>query len=381
MDKKKILKKILSIANKMIPKKDIILFDSYPDFCDNSYALYKYIIGNRKDLYGKYQLIWAKHGHTGGGLDINTKTIEKKSLKGIMTFLRAKYIVSTHGYFTGVYSGVGQKQINLWHGCGYKNLTVQDRGWRGDYNIVTANPYQKLYSEFFSIDAKNVFITGYPRNDLLFETHDALSKLGVDKAKYGKIILWMPTYRKATQGHEGIDGDEKSFVASNLTNVQAVALNNILLANNILMIVKTHPMEYSSLKNLEGYSNIFCISSQQLQDKCVQLYELLTESDTLLSDYSSLVVDYLLLNKPIVMVLSDKQEYQESRGFVFSPIEDYFPGPVITNLKDLLAYISNPDQTDIKWEEKRTRLTDFFHKYKDGDSSKRVAELFWGKIN
>lgn len=226
-----------------------------------------------------------------------------------------------------------------------------------------------------------MFITGYPRNDLLFETHDALSKLGVDKSKYGKIILWMPTYRKATQGHEGIDGNEKSFVASNLTNTQAVALNTILLAKNILMIVKTHPMEYSSLKNLEGYSNIFCISSQQLQDKGVQLYELLTESDTLLSDYSSLVVDYLLLDKPIVMVLSDKKEYQESRGFVFSPIEEYFPGPVITNLKDLLAYISAPEQIDIIWEERRTRLTNFFHKYKDGDSCKRVTELFWGKIN
>lgn len=97
-------------------------------------------------------------------------------------------------------------------------------------------------------------------------------------------------------------------------------------------------------------------------------------------NYSSFAVDYLLLDKPIVMVLSDKQEYQESRGFVFSSIEDYFPGPVITNLKDLLAYISDSAQTDIKWEEKRTRLMDFFHKYKDGDSSKRVVELFWGEI-
>ena len=63
MDKKKILKELLSIVNKMIPKKDIILFDSYPDFCDNSYALYKYIIDNRRELYGKYQIIWAKHGN------------------------------------------------------------------------------------------------------------------------------------------------------------------------------------------------------------------------------------------------------------------------------------------------------------------------------
>lgn len=54
-------------------------------------------------------------------------------------------------------------------------------------------------------------VTSLPRNDLLFEKSDSLLKLGIDEQRYNKIILWLPTYRKATHNHEGIDGNLDCF--------------------------------------------------------------------------------------------------------------------------------------------------------------------------
>ena len=376
-------KKLITALNKIIPKKNIILFDSYPNFSDNSYALYQYIIKERKDMMENYRLVWVKNGSAnldGVNLSTETQVVEKKSIKGIWIFLQSKYVISTHGYFMDVKSGNGQKQINLWHGCGYKDLPPEDRGYRGDYNIVTSYMHKKLYSEFFLIDEKNVFITGYPRNDILFNKYEGLQKFNVDKSQYKKIIFWMPTYRKATQGHNGIDGSTSSFVSSNLTRNECEQMNDVLKNNEFFMIAKLHPMEYSTLDVMKGLSNIKCISSQDFENSGVQLYELLTESDALLCDYSSLVIDYLLLDRPIVMVLSDLKEYKESRGFVFHPIEDYFPGPIVGSLSDMIQYLNNADEIDSQWISKRHELRNLFHSYQDQNSSQRVVKMIWEEL-
>lgn len=374
-------KKILTYLNRLIPKRKIILFDSFPNICDNSYALYEYIINNRSDICNTYNLVWAKNGYVNLEklkISSNTTVIEKKSLKGVLTFLQAKYIISTHGYFMNVKSGKGQTQVNLWHGCGYKDLPLKDRGYRGDMTIVTSNTHKKLYSEFFMISEKNVFITGYPRNDVLFKKCTALEKLNIHKDEYKQVILWMPTYRKATQGHDGIDGKVNSLISSSLTNKECALLNKTLNKNKILMIAKLHPMESSSLDRMQNLSNVRCITSQNLQDFGVQLYELLSVSDALLCDYSSLVVDYLLLDKPIAMVLSDMKEYKENRGFVFDPITDYFPGPIISSLDDLITYLNDFEKINNGWIKKRTEIKNMMHEYQDDESSKRVTKLIWG---
>lgn len=378
-----IRKRLISFLNKIIPKKNIILFNSFPDFCDNSYALYQYILKKRRDILENYRIVWAVNSVfniTGITLSANTQVIEKKSIKGIWIFLHSKYVISTHGYFMDIKSANGQKQINLWHGCGYKDLPPEERGYRGDFNIVISNIHKKLYSEFFLIEEKNVFITGYPRNDVLFNKYSSLQKLNVDKTNFKKIVLWMPTYRKATQGHNGIDGNLSSFVSSNLSKAECKELNSVLRNNEYLMVAKLHPMEYTTLGAMKGLSNIKCISSKELENSGVQLYELLTESDVLLCDYSSLVIDYLLLDQPIAMVLSDMKEYKESRGFVFYPVENYFPGPIIANLQEMIQYLNNINEIDSKWISKRLELKNLFHYYQDQNSSQRVAKLIWEEL-
>ena len=87
-----------------------------------------------------------------------------------------------------------------------------------------------------------------------------------------------------------------------------------------------------------------------------------------------------MLQKPVVMVMSDIQEYKNSRGFVFKNIKDYLPGPIITNTESLTDYFMDADKVNERWAEKRNQLSRTFHDNLDGNSCERVCNLIFGKI-
>ena len=140
-------------------------------------------------------------------------------------------------------------------------------------------------------------------------------------------------------------------------------------------------MDAKAFDNVRGFSNIMTVTNTMLAEAGVQLYELMAETDALLSDYSSVVIDYLMLQKPVVMVMSDMREYESSRGFVFDNIRDYLPGPIITNAKSLIDYFVESDRIDEQWEEKRNQLSKIFHDNLDGNSCERVCNLIFGTGN
>lgn len=384
MNKTRLLQNMMIFTNRIIKKKNIILFNSYPAYSDNSKALYEYIMDNRPDIAKKYRIIWGQEKGAVIPKDMKQYEIEvvnKKSLRGIFTFLYAKYVFSTHGYFPGVRSGNGQVQINLWHGCGYKTITDADRIYRGDINTVTGSIYVTIHEKVFDMDKGTVYPTGLPRNDVLFADKTVMSKLDIDKKKYKKIYIWMPTYRKANEGHDAVDGSVDAFTISSMTHEELSQLNETIQKLEMLLIVKPHPMDAKAFDNVSGFSNIMTVTNSMLAEAGVQLYELMAETDALLSDYSSVVIDYLMLQKPVVMVMSDMREYESSRGFVFDNIRDYLPGPIITNAKSLIDYFVESDRIDEQWKEKRNRLSKIFHDNLDGNSCERVCNLIFGTGN
>lgn len=384
MNKSLLLKDILGLTDKIVPKRSIILFNSYPAYSDNSRVLYEYILKNRPDITKKYKIIWGQEKGDAIPKELShcsIETIDKKSLKGIYTFLSAKYVFSTHGYFPGVKSGNGQVQVNLWHGCGYKSITDADRIYRGDINTVTGSIYVPIHEKVFDMKQGTVYPTGLPRNDLLFTDREVMPKLGINKKKYKKIYIWMPTYRKANEGHKEVDGKADAFTISTMTHDELDLLNKTLKSLDVLLIVKPHPMDAKAFSNVSGFSNIETITNAEFKNVGVQLYELMAETAALISDYSSVVIDYLMLQKPVVMVMSDIHEYENSRGFVFENIKDYLPGPIITNTKSLIDYFMESDLIDEQWTEKRNYLSRIFHDNLDGNSCERVCDLIFGKAS
>lgn len=382
MKRAKILQQLMIGMNKILPKRNLIIFNSYPAYSDNSFALYEYIMKSREDITQQYEILWGQKPEEAIPAHLAKypiKAFDKKTIGGIWKFLTAKYVFTSHGYFPGVESGNGQVQINLWHGCGYKSMTEADSIYRGDMSPVTGTVYVPIHAREFHMQPGTVFPTGLPRNDTLFHHHNALVRLGIPVDSYTRIDIWMPTYRKAKEGHDETDGEVDAFTISSMQKQELLRLNEILARKQELLIVKPHPMDAKTFENIHGFSNLMTITNEMLQKAGVQLYELLPETSALLSDYSSVVIDYLLLQKPVVMVMSDVEDYRNTRGFVFEDLEAHVPGPMITNLDGLLDYFEHSEIIDGQWKNQRDHLTHLFHDHIDDRSCERVCDLIFGK--
>ena len=380
---KTIAKRVLTALNHMIPKGNIILLGSFPPFRDNAFALYQYILHNRKDIISHYQIYWAQENVPQEVVNIYVKSgnyIDKNSPKGIWLFLRARYVISTHGFFTDVYPGRGQLQINLWHGNGYKVIPPRDRVYRGDFSIGTSMLFLPIIAEKFEISPDNVWITGLPRNDNLFHPGGELMKLAKGKT-YKRTILWMPTYRKALFNHTGVDGNTDVFGLKTFLENDLYEFDKWLSEKNIILLIKPHPMDELSEAKVESTNNIVFFTNQTVEDLHIDLYSLLAETDALISDYSSVVVDYLLTDKPIGIVCADLEEYKSNRGFVLNPVQDYLPGPIIQSRVELKQFIVSIDEESEIMKQKRLYLKNLFHKYQDDHSSERVCNMIFGEIN
>ena len=373
--------KILNLLNKIVPKKNIILFSSFPDFDDNAYQIYIYIRSNRRDLTEKYNLIWLVNDESSiyDNKEIESfDWIRKKSIKGIFYYLVSKYVVYTHGYAYRAKSGNGQIHINVWHGCGYKKGEENHSNQLGDMAFISSDVYRKSSSEAFFLSENKIYTLGIPRNDLLFHKINSLALLGVDRNHYSKIFIWMPTYRKRKKEFgTKTDGNVESFGISAIDDMQVKKLNNLLVEKKYLLLIKPHPMD--SVPTGRESSNIVYITNDIIKKSGTMLYNILPETDILISDYSSVVIDYMLLNKPIAMAFSDEDSYEKTRGLIFTPLEEYLPGPILHEFDELFDYFDNCDYYNEKWKGKREELTDFFHKYRDGNSCKRIVDFIWGE--
>jgi len=389
------LKKFINFVNKIIPKKNIILFNSFPDISGNALMLYRYIVMHHQELLQKYKIIWTINQkdklEARKTLDKFSdfrqyKIYKKKSISGIFQYCSSKYIITTHNYITGISTCGKQKHFNLWHGMPFKTIgkQIENSGSgdtiQADYTLATSNVFQDIMAKSFGISKEHVMITGQPCNDVLFSENNSLSRLNIDKEKYQTIILWMPTYRKSILGSIREDGDSTAFGVMQIVEQYFSEFIMLLKESNILMIIKPHPMD--AINDLQVPTNdyIKILNNNDLDVAGVMLYELLAECDVLFTDYSSVVIDYLNLERPMAFVCADLQAYTANRGFFFEPITDYLPGEIITDYQQLKYYIKNIDVINDKWQEKRKSLNRLFNQYSDSLSSQRVYEyIFYHK--
>ena len=120
-------------------------------------------------------------------------------------------------------------------------------------------------------------------------------------------------------------------------------LNRFLQETSSLLIVKIHPMDALQQVNFEKFSNLMIIKPQDFQE---QLYPLLGASHYLLTDYSSVWVDYSILRRPIGFVMNDIEEYRNSRGLTIDNLDKKLPGTIIDTYQKLTEFISNPPEFD-----------------------------------
>ncbi|AVQ27310.1 glycosyl transferase [Fusobacterium ulcerans] len=374
----KIIKKFMILLDKFIPKSNIIIFNSFIELTDNSFAIYKYL----KEKLPAYKYIWItenKSINSNKRENSRTKIYPKISLAGIYYFLRSKYIFTTHGLYSNFSSNKNRKIINLWHGMPLKPIGNLDKRTnktietKYDMIIATSELFQCFMAKAFNIDINKVIITGQPRNDLLYEETDFFCKINLKKEKFKKILMWMPTFRKSIVDSESSWAKDGKYVENYISILpfsKLSNLNKLLEKKQFLLILKLHPFDILQEEKFKEFTNIIILKNEDLENIDEHLYPLLGTTDALITDYSSVWIDYEILNKPIFFAIHDYEEYKNTRGLLFEDFINISPYPVIDTYEKFIGFLENYENIDMNNRE----FTNKYNKYKDNKSCERIIK-------
>ncbi|WP_336778146.1 CDP-glycerol glycerophosphotransferase family protein [Pantoea sp. USHLN256] len=375
----RLVKRVLSLINYLIPKNNTkVVFKSRPDFSGNARALYEYININHKD---KYKLVWITDGST--KLPIDATVVNSGSLSALKEYVTAKYIVTTHNEMIGIKSA-NQSYISLWHGMPLKKICYlgeYDHEGMEDYSsyrIASSELMRSIISACFREKANNVFITGQPRNDYLF---DMIKSNGIFESinKNKKIILYMPTFRENQEALNYSDG--KGINCDNFLRVDDFELeiiNRFLMENNAHLVIKLHPYEEKALVNIDFGTNITLMTTSILRKHDMDVNHLMARANILISDYSSAYFDFMMLNRPMVFLIPDVEAYSSSRGgFTLEPVSFWMPGAHVDTLHALLDELDKLLSGNDRFEYKRKEICEIINLHKDKNNSERVFRQFF----
>ena len=377
---------IISVS-KFIPgkieEKLILLGGSGGDaFIGNTKYLYKFL--ERNSDYRVYYVVKSKKLKKELEKQ-NIDTLYAYSLETVKKLRKAHYIFVTHGLGDIIPIKFSPQTIfvQTWHGVQNKKLTTKYKKQKTPkwvkflgLNTENKNIYdyfltptgtekdKNIISQHFEFPKERIIPLGYPRNDIFFNKgqnlYEKLRKKYNIPPRAEKIILYAPTFR-----------DEKLIADFPLNNQELKTLNKYLKKIDGLFIIKAHPNE--KMIEFKDFSHFRKI------DQNADIQELLYITDILITDYSSVYCDFLLLDRPILFFTYDFEEFmKKGRGFYYD-FKEIAPGPFLDNGQELIEAIQNIDILEEKFRRKRKKTLKIFHKYQDGNSTERILKYF--KIN
>lgn len=330
-----------------------------PAFFDNSKYFFLYLVNNTSE---KVYWLSASEKEIKMLKEMNLPVVRYPSVKGIWLVLRAKY--SFHHYGPDQIDRILQRgsiQLDFWHGTPLKKIRydivdkpVEKHNFYLDLMNKDSKEYVFSTSQYlsktvlagaFKIKQDDLLNFGYPRMDVMGlskdDTYEFCKKYSpellkfIDVAKsYSKTFLYMPTFR---------DDDPNYFEKA---SIDFELLNENLVGIDAVFFLKLHPLtKYSTLKK---YTNIVQISND------VDIYPFLIFTDYLITDYSSIYFDYLPLNKEIIFIPYDYDNYVRHRELYFE-YDNVTPGKKYTSFCEFVLDIKNIDQLNYSKERDQVR--------------------------
>ena len=362
--KKSFLKSLSYFIDKLHIKRDLVLFIS-EDFIDaNMKHLFLYYIKNNQ----KAMLLTNNSSQLKELKKYNLPVSKLFSFKGYFYTAFAKIIYLDHFIIDYLeYTSKSQITIQLWHGIGPKPM--QDRS-RFTYKYFSSPSEWINETVSKKIFKANKFLNlGYPRNDILLRNEETVDLLLCDMNIYNsihenkknnmKIVLYMPTFRE-----NGFSKFPLNFKT----------LNKSMKEQNIKFYVKLHPYVLSKYRDTikeQTFSNIVFYNTAG------DIYPILKYIDILITDYSSIAYDFLLLNKPIIFFNYDYVEYKQVRevsaekAFLLDYEKDTPGEKVQTQIELVNEMIKILEGNDL-YAESRVEIHNKLFDYTDGNSCSRI---------
>ena len=304
--------------------------------------------------------------------------IETESIQGIRQALSAGVWFTSAGlpaYGTGLHKK--RLIINLWHGVPLKKIALLDPNLKKAARIyfkkifsenytcilTTSHELIPLMARSFAVSEDKIKVWGQPRNDGLFQKNDCreiLGQLFPDLPEYTKTVLYAPTFRDY--------GQVQLFPFKDFDQKQ---LEAFLDEKNMLLFIRTHVAEQGSAAPYLG-KRIRFLGNEQAED----VTGILNIFDCLITDYSSIYIDYLLTDKPMIFLPYDRQQYLDRRGMNFD-YDDVTPGPKPETFNDFLDALSPKEDF---WKSERTRVNRLFNEIQHpcaADICNKVLKMIW----
>ena len=323
----------------LVPRRKNLWAFGGPDdmFADNTKYFYLWVSANRPDI----QAVWltSREAVYRELVTRGYRAAYRWSINGILTAIRAKFHIFHH-YADDVhfpFSG-GSFHVNLWHGVGIKNIQYATKVGRtaktfaGKWNplirlphwasfrapdvfLATSPMMAQHFARCFRIPVGNCPQIGYPRLDvatdedlrqraLAFGNYSAVDAAFAD---YDEVYLYMPTWRDS--GHD--------FMAEALPDL--ATLSQALATRHGLLYIKAHPNTLITLSS--RFDNI------RIWPSGLDIYPLLASFDVLITDYSSVLYDYLFFkDRGVILYLFDYDDYITKEHDLAFPFADNIIG-------------------------------------------------------
>jgi len=371
------IKKIIGLLDLLIPKKNMSVFIANKSDVSNNIEFYNYLL-----YKNKYKVFW---------IATNKYLVKKNqfylySFKGLWLVLRSKNLFLCHDSLTFLKSN-HRNIFNFWHGIGLKkmgfliNENYKSNNLKKYFFFLCSNIDQMEFSSAFGLNPNQIKITGLPRNDKLFNTE--LQKANLKKLnnflkiniKFKKIFFYLPTFRENVRKNKN---KNKNFFLFDDFNYDKLV--STLKKNNVLLFVRLHPYEDRHFKKFTNSYNIFNINDSLLNKINLDIYDFLGSVDCLITDYSSVAFDYMLLDKPIISVIPDIKIYSSDRGLLLEPFNFWLPGKIISTFDSFLSLLSKDYiYNDEDWK-KHKLMKSIRHKYQDNKSCERIYNIIKNDI-
>ncbi|MFI9050105.1 CDP-glycerol glycerophosphotransferase family protein [Streptomyces sp. NPDC053427] len=390
---KALRKKIVSGDNKLrayhevfcrLPiKKRTVVFESHlgKQYSDSPRAIYEEM--RRQGL--DFEAIWS---YTGSPKEFpqDVTLVRRWSLPYLKALAQAEFWVDNQSYPLKLTKRPETTYLQTWHGSALKNMGFDQPALKAQTRRQQAEQQRSLdrfdrflcrsehdvrtLAKAFRLKEKTLLRVGYPRNDALVKSRQREAELGHRErgelaAELGipddkTVLLYAPTFRKAggRHGRFTLPFDVERFAEQ--------------FGDRYVLLVRSHYLNHVVLPpTVEG--RVIDVSARHDVTPVLEL------ADGLITDYSSVMFDYALLDRPLVFFTYDYDEYvHEGRGTYFDLLE-HAPGPVVRTEEDFYETLKSFDTQALEYAAARKEFVAKFGEYDRGDAAQSIVDQFFAQ--
>lgn len=358
------------------PVADRYCFASFPDYSDNAYFMYRYLLRSKGDK----EIVWVVFDQSvipqihAELSKLNSEwqllrliIVPWRSLKGYWYYLTSSYVFHTVGLYTFSQCLHRRLIVSLWHGMPIKNIApvsafgeYPERVLANVY-LATSEFYRGIMARAFEVEEDRVYICSQPRCVPLLDMNARIESRrlhSIGLRDQEKFVLWMPTYRDRVvgKGRSFLDDLQAGFAATLFARLEH---------HGVRLVIKLHPYEQASCHRVQhSFPNALVFDNQQWADLKLQLYDVLAHSTGLISDISSVMIDYMLTRRPIGMFGFNPNSYSRSCVIQASELQNSDLVFDLTDMTELERFSKKTGAGEIL----ETSALDISRKLNDGDA-------------